>query len=144
MVTRSGSTRVWFDINDVVREVLALARTELHKHDALGVTPTEAGSPPPLFPASSKRHHRKAKRKAGKSVPSAAESFARDGPELLATVNPTFTWVRLAQRIPVRIRLTDVPEDELISAGMTCTVILNDASKPHFGTGVKHVMAALF
>ena len=34
----------------------------------------------------------------------------RDGPELLATVNPTFTWVRLAQRIP---RLTDVPEDML-------------------------------
>ena len=68
----------------------------------------------------------------------------RDGPELLASVNPTFTWVRLAQRIPVRIRLTDVPEDTLISAGMTCTVILNDASKPHIGTGVKHMMAALF
>src|ERR1700730_6148873 len=32
----------------------------------------------------------------------------RDGAELLALVNPTFTWVRLAQRIPVRIRLTDV------------------------------------
>jgi multidrug resistance efflux pump len=53
-------------------------------------------------------------------------------------------WVRLAQRFPVRIRLIDVPEDELISAGMTCTVILNDASKPHIGTGVKHVMSGLF
>jgi multidrug resistance efflux pump len=50
----------------------------------------------------------------------------------------------LAQRIPVRIRLTDVPDDVLISAGMTGTVILIDASKPHIGTGVKHVMAALF
>ncbi|MGY8663804.1 HlyD family secretion protein [Bradyrhizobium sp. UFLA05-109] len=67
----------------------------------------------------------------------------RDGPELLATVNPTFTWVRLAQRIPVRVRLTDVPENILVSAGMTCTVILNDAAKPHIGTRVKRAMAAL-
>ena len=52
----------------------------------------------------------------------------KDGPELLASVNPTFTWVRLAQRIPVRIHLTDVPGGVLISAGMTCTVILNDGA----------------
>jgi RND family efflux transporter MFP subunit len=50
----------------------------------------------------------------------------KDGPELLANVNPTFTWVRLAQRIPVRIRLTDVPADVLIAAGMTCTVTLKN------------------
>src|SRR5262249_33704433 len=58
----------------------------------------------------------------------------RDGPELLATVNPTFTWVRLAQRIPVRIRLKDVPADVLISAGMTCTVVLRETAEPHIGT----------
>jgi multidrug resistance efflux pump len=28
----------------------------------------------------------------------------------LATVNPIFTWVRLAQRVPVRIRIVEVPE----------------------------------
>jgi RND family efflux transporter MFP subunit len=50
----------------------------------------------------------------------------RNGPELLASVNPTFTWVRLAQRIPVRIRLTDVPPGVLIAAGMTCTVTLKN------------------
>jgi RND family efflux transporter MFP subunit len=50
----------------------------------------------------------------------------KDGPELLASVNPTFTWVRLAQRIPVRIRLTDVPVGVLIAAGMTCTVTLKN------------------
>jgi RND family efflux transporter MFP subunit len=50
----------------------------------------------------------------------------KDGPELLASVNPTFTWVRLAQRIPVRIRLTDVPAGVLIAAGMTCTVTLKN------------------
>lgn len=49
----------------------------------------------------------------------------RDGPtgkELLADVNPTFNWVRLAQRIPVRIQL-DHPDDmQDLIAGMTCTV----------------------
>lgn len=30
------------------------------------------------------------------------------GPEPLANVNPTFEWVRLAQRIPVRIHIDDV------------------------------------
>jgi RND family efflux transporter MFP subunit len=52
----------------------------------------------------------------------------KDGPALLANVNPTFTWVRLAQRIPVRIRLTDVPASVLIAAGMTCTVTLTSGT----------------
>jgi multidrug resistance efflux pump len=47
-----------------------------------------------------------------------------DGPELLANVNPTFEWVRLAQRIPVRIHIDEFPKDVRISAGMTCTVEL--------------------
>jgi RND family efflux transporter MFP subunit len=42
--------------------------------------------------------------------------------ELLAVVNPTFSWVRLAQRIPVRIKLDDVPPDLLLVAGRTATV----------------------
>ncbi len=40
----------------------------------------------------------------------------------LATVNPVFTWVRLAQRIPVRIHIDRVPSSVLLAAGMTCTV----------------------
>jgi multidrug resistance efflux pump len=40
----------------------------------------------------------------------------------LATVNPIFTWVRLAQRVPVRIKLTHVPDGVLLVAGMTATV----------------------
>jgi multidrug resistance efflux pump len=40
----------------------------------------------------------------------------------LATVNPIFTWVRLAQRIPVRIHIDQVPEGVVLSAGMTATV----------------------
>ena len=40
----------------------------------------------------------------------------------LANINPTFSWVRLAQRIPVRIRLDAVPEDVRLIAGRTVTV----------------------
>jgi multidrug resistance efflux pump len=40
----------------------------------------------------------------------------------LATVNPIFTWVRLAQRIPVRIHIDHVPKGVTLAAGMTATV----------------------
>src|SRR5262249_29093848 len=42
--------------------------------------------------------------------------------DLLASVNPTFSWVRLAQRVPVRIKLDNVPADLLLVAGRTATV----------------------
>ena len=42
--------------------------------------------------------------------------------QLLAEVEPTFNWVRLAQRIPVRIKLDKVPTDVTLSAGMTASV----------------------
>ncbi len=67
----------------------------------------------------------------------------RDGPELLASVNPTFTWVRLAQRVPVRIRITNVPPDVIVSAGMTCTVVLNEGTGPEIGASAKRLMAAI-
>jgi multidrug resistance efflux pump len=50
----------------------------------------------------------------------------------------------LAQRIPVRIRLTDVPPGVLISAGMTCTVTLENAEKPRIGTGMRDLMTSIF
>jgi multidrug resistance efflux pump len=40
----------------------------------------------------------------------------------LQDVNPVFTWVRLAQRIPVRIHIDQVPDGVLLAAGMTGTV----------------------
>jgi RND family efflux transporter MFP subunit len=40
----------------------------------------------------------------------------------VATVNPIFTWVRLAQRIPVRIEIDQVPDGVVLAAGMTATV----------------------
>jgi RND family efflux transporter MFP subunit len=42
--------------------------------------------------------------------------------ELLASVNPTFSWVRLAQRIPVRIKLDNVPANLALVSGRTATV----------------------
>jgi multidrug resistance efflux pump len=68
----------------------------------------------------------------------------KDGPELLSSINPTFTWVRLAQRIPVGIHLTHVPPGVLISAGMTCTVVMKEGAAPEIGLGIKKVMAAIF
>ena len=46
-------------------------------------------------------------------------------PTLLAAVNPTFTWVRLAQRVPVRIALDHIPPGTKLIAGMTCTVVID-------------------
>jgi len=67
----------------------------------------------------------------------------KDGPELLSSVNPTFTWVRLAQRIPVTIDLTQVPPGVLISAGMTCTVVMKEGAGPEIGDGIKKVMTVI-
>ena len=47
---------------------------------------------------------------------------AQPNAEGLATVNPIFTWVRLAQRIPVRIEIDEVPQGVVLAAGMTATV----------------------
>jgi len=52
------------------------------------------------------------------------------GNDLIANVNPTFSWVRLAQRIPVRIAIDDVPEGITLSGGMTATVVVTDPTNP--------------
>jgi len=48
------------------------------------------------------------------------------GTNLLANVNPTFNWVRLAQRIPVRIVLDDIPDRALLVTGRSATVEVID------------------
>jgi multidrug resistance efflux pump len=47
----------------------------------------------------------------------------------VANVNPIFTWVRLAQRIPVRIHIDEVPPNVVLSAGMTATVEIHNQSR---------------
>jgi multidrug resistance efflux pump len=47
----------------------------------------------------------------------------------LASVNPIFTWVRLAQRVPVHISIDEVPKDVVLVAGMTATVQIEPRSR---------------
>lgn len=50
---------------------------------------------------------------------------------LLPNINPTFSWVRLAQRVPVRIALDQIPPDLRLIAGRTATVsVVQAASRP--------------
>jgi multidrug resistance efflux pump len=49
----------------------------------------------------------------------------------LQDVNPIFTWVRLAQRIPVRIHIDTVPDGVNLAAGTTCSISIGpDAGVP--------------
>ncbi|MCE9872624.1 efflux RND transporter periplasmic adaptor subunit [Hafnia alvei] len=41
---------------------------------------------------------------------------------MLLNVKPNVPWVRLAQRVPIRIKLENVPKDVLLVAGTTCTI----------------------
>ncbi|PRY65231.1 RND family efflux transporter MFP subunit [Vreelandella songnenensis] len=59
-----------------------------------------------------------------------ADSNTSLNQQLLPQVAPTFNWVRLAQRIPVRIALDDLPDDTLLSVGMTATVRVRPAAQP--------------
>ena len=45
---------------------------------------------------------------------------------LLLDVKPNVPWVRLAQRVPVRIRLLDVPPELALIAGTTCTITIGE------------------
>jgi multidrug resistance efflux pump len=49
------------------------------------------------------------------------------GSNLLANVNPTFSWVRLAQRVPVRIKLGVVPKGTRLIIGRSATVFVEDS-----------------
>ncbi|KQT49987.1 hypothetical protein ASG52_07860 [Methylobacterium sp. Leaf456] len=46
----------------------------------------------------------------------------------LPNVDPVYTWVRLAQRVPVRIRIASVPPEVTLVAGMTATVVIEDGA----------------
>jgi len=53
-----------------------------------------------------------------------AQEDGSTGESLLPNVSPTFEWIRLAQRIPVRIQLTDVPEEVKLRVGTTGSVMV--------------------
>ena len=62
-----------------------------------------------------------------------AQQDGSTGFELLPNVSPTFEWIRLAQRVPVRIHLVDVPDDIELRVGTTASVLVmtgdSDAGK---------------
>ena len=62
-----------------------------------------------------------------------AQQDGSTGFELLPNINPTFEWIRLAQRVPVRVHLVDVPADIELRVGTTASVLVmtgdNDADK---------------
>ena len=53
-----------------------------------------------------------------------AQNDGSTGSNLLPNVSPTFQWIRLAQRIPVRIELLDVPSDVALRVGTTASVMV--------------------
>jgi len=46
------------------------------------------------------------------------------GNNLLPSIKPVFQWIRLAQRIPVRIKLDKLPEDVILRFGLTASVMV--------------------
>ena len=59
------------------------------------------------------------------------------GANLLANVNPTFSWVRLAQRIPVRITIDRLPAGIALVVGRTATVEILPPAAPARPKGVR-------
>ncbi len=54
---------------------------------------------------------------------------------LLPNVNPAFSWMRLTQRIPVRVQLDEIPADFRMIVGRTATVSVRGAA-PSFGAAL--------
>ena len=53
-----------------------------------------------------------------------AQQDGSTGPDLLPNISPTFEWIRLAQRVPVRIHLGQVPEGVDLRVGTTASVLV--------------------
>jgi RND family efflux transporter MFP subunit len=53
-----------------------------------------------------------------------AHSDGNPGNNLLPSVKPVFQWIRLAQRIPVRIKLDKLPENVKLRFGLTASVMV--------------------
>jgi multidrug resistance efflux pump len=53
-----------------------------------------------------------------------AQSDGSAGEDLLPSISPTFEWIRLAQRVPVRIHLKEVPQEVELRVGTTASVLV--------------------
>jgi len=59
-----------------------------------------------------------------------ADRERTDSFDQLANINPTFNWVRLAQRVPVRVKLDPVPPGVQLVVGRTATVAVQPGTAP--------------
>ena len=53
-----------------------------------------------------------------------AQEDGSTGQDLLPNISPTFEWIRLAQRVPVRVHLVDPPKDIPLRVGTTASVMV--------------------
>jgi multidrug resistance efflux pump len=74
----------------------------------------------------------------GVSVSNAAAST-----QGLPNVDPVYTWVRLAQRVPVRIAIDNVPAGVPLVSGLTATVTIRNSKDGESGTLLQRVRAEL-
>lgn len=58
-----------------------------------------------------------------------AKQDGTTGEDLLPQISPTFQWIRLAQRIPVRVEIQDVPEHVELRVGTTASVLVKSGSE---------------
>jgi multidrug resistance efflux pump len=70
-------------------------------------------------------------------------SDAAAGPQGLPNVDPVYTWVRLAQRVPVRIAIDSVPPGVPLVSGMTATVTVKAADGAHRDAWLDRTIAAV-
>ena len=52
------------------------------------------------------------------------DQSVESGGDLVANIKPNIPWVRLAQRVPVRIEFDHLPQDTILVSGTTCTVAI--------------------
>lgn len=71
-----------------------------------------------------------------------ADRERADGSGLLANVTPTFNWVRLAKRVPVRVALDEIPDGTDLLVGLSATVEINPPADD--GKGITNWLKTLF
>lgn len=72
-----------------------------------------------------------------------SQSDGSTGQDLLPTVSPTFQWIRLAQRIPVRVHLDEIPEGVDLRVGATASVLVMTGTEGEGKGSVPPVPAVL-
>ena len=64
-----------------------------------------------------------------------AQEDGSPGYNLLPDINPTFQWIRLAQRVPVRVHLTELPDEVALRVGTTASVLVMTGTMAAEGDG---------